>query len=841
MADSLDYSPAERFGRLYVASSQVSHAVVRSHSRDELLCEVTRVLVAYGKFAMAFVAWHDPETQELIPVARSGDSKDYVSRIRVFADERPAGQGPGGRAFRTGAPSIFNDFLNDPRAAHWRVAARDSGWRACAGFPLQMRSKPCAVLLVYAREGDFFGRDEVDLLDQVAGDVSIGLDRLEAEAQRQRAEVELLASQTRLKHALDAGGIGTFEWDVKTGETVWGGYSNRLFGFGPGECHGDTMQFRNRIHPEDLLAVYAAMETGRRDRVPFQYEYRVVWPDGSVHLLSGRAEFYYDNSGEAVRLCAAMVDVTANRRAEEALRETGERLLQATHVARIGVFDHDHVTGVSYWSPEMRAIFGFNAKLTASVEGYTARIHPDDRERVAAAIGRALDPDGDGTYDIEHRLLLSDGSVSWTRHCSRTHFAGEGTARKPIRTVGAVTDITEQKNAEAERARLEQQFFEAQKMESIGRLAGGVAHDFNNILTVIIGYSYLAKMKCEAGHRCLLELEQIEKAANRSRDITRQLLGFSRRQLIDPKPSNLNELLADWQHPLSRLIGEDIELRIVAQPDLWQALLDPSQVHQIVLNLVVNARDAMPKGGRLTIETANAELAEEDCRGHAGVTPGEFVSVAVTDDGAGMSAETMVHVFEPFFTTKEAGKGTGLGLATVYGIVQQNRGLVTVRSALGRGTTFRIYFPRLVPVNVRDFPHTSTAAEIGFGTVLLVEDDDSVREVTKLALESLGFKPLVARDAADALALCARPDLGIRLLLSDLVMAGMMGTELCERARSIRPGLRTLLMSGYSADFIAEDGVLKKGVQLLSKPFTVAELANKIAGVLAPGDDKLFH
>jgi len=833
MADSFDYSLAERFGRLYVASSQVSHAVVRSHSRDELLSEVTRVLVAYGQFAMAFVAWHDPKTQELLPVARAGDSKDYISVIRIFADESPAGQGPGGTAFRTNAPAVFNDFLNDPRAEHWRVAARDSGWRACAGFPIQMKSKPCAALLVYAREDGFFGRDEVELLEQVAGDVSIGLDRLDAEAQRERAEVELRASQTRLKHALDAGGIGTFDWDITTGETVWGGYSEHLFGFGAGESHGDVMEFRNRIHPDDLPAVYAAMEEGRRDRSPFRYEYRVIWPDGAVHLLSGRAEFYYGDSGEAVRLCAAMVDVTANRRAEKALWETGERLLQATHVARIGVFDHDHVTGMSYWSPEMRTIFGFDDEVAASVEAYLTRIHPDDQEYVIAAIGRALDPAGPGTYEIEHRLLLADGSVSWTRHCSRTYFSGEETGRKPIRTVGAVTDITEQRRAEAERVRLEQQFFEAQKMESIGRLAGGVAHDFNNILTVIIGYSYLAKLRCETGGRCLSELEQIEKAANRSRDITRQLLGFSRRQVIDPKPSNLNELLTDWRHPLSRLIGEDIEFRIAAQADLWLASLDPSQVHQIVLNLVVNARDAMPRGGRLTIETTNVELAEEDCRGHVGVTPGDFVSLAVSDDGAGMSAATMAHVFEPFFTTKEAGKGTGLGLATVYGIVQQNRGLVTVASELGRGTTFRIYFPRLVPVGVAPVSRSHAPAEIGFGTVLVVEDDEAVREVTKLTLESIGFTPLIAQDGANALALCARPDLNIRLLLSDLVMAGMMGTDLCERARSVRPGIKTLLMSGYSSDFIAEDGVLKKGVQLLSKPFTVAELANKIAAVLA--------
>jgi two-component system, cell cycle sensor histidine kinase and response regulator CckA len=574
-----------------------------------------------------------------------------------------------------------------------------------------------------------------------------------------------------------------------------------------------------------------AMALAEETRTPFAGEFRVVWPDGSVCWLSGRGEYSYTESGEPIRVHGAVADVSERKRAERALRKSEELLRQAVRVSDIGIFDHDHRTDYIYASPEHRAIQGWGPDEPVTLEKYLERVHVDDRERIREGVRRAHDPAGDGLFDVEHRLVLPDGSVRWTSTRSQTFFAGEGVSRRPVRTVGAVRDITGQKQAEKERKKLERQLFEAQKMESIGRLAGGVAHDFNNMLTVILGCADLAKSAPSDGY--LKYLEEIEKAANRSREMVRQLLGFSRRQIIAPKPANLNSLLADMEGTLARLIGEDIELRFLLEPDLWTAMLDRSQIHQILLNLVVNARDAMPNGGGLTIKTANVELSEQQSRMQVGSKSGQYVVMAVSDNGVGMSQETMAHAFEPFFTTKEPAKGTGLGLATVYGIAQQNGGFVSVHSELGKGSTFVIYLPRARGGDeLAEETASPPPSVVGAGTILLVEDDELVRRVTTAALESIGYTPLVASGPEEALRLCAQPGAEIQLMVIDVVMPGMTGAELRDQARAILPRVKTLFMSGYTSNVIAERGVLKKGVHFIQKPFSIEELGKKVAETL---------
>jgi PAS domain S-box-containing protein len=517
---------------------------------------------------------------------------------------------------------------------------------------------------------------------------------------------------------------------------------------------------------------------------------------------------------------------------ESALHESEERLRQAVRVSHIGIFDHDHRTDRIYVSPELRVIQGYGPDEPVTIDTYIERVHVEDRERIREAVRRAHDPAGDGLFDVEHRIVFPDDSIRWTSTRSQTFFEGEGAARRPVRTVGAVRDITEQKRAGEEQKKLAEQLFEAQKMETIGRLAGGVAHDFNNMLTVILGYAALAKSQAAPSDKHLKYLEEIEKAGNRSREMVWQLLGFSRRQIITPKPANLNRLLADMEMTLARLIGEDIELCFLPAPDLWMALLDISQIHQIVLNLVVNARDAMPHGGRLTIGTANVELSEEQCRMQGQSKPGQYVVLSVSDNGNGMSKETMAHMFEPFFTTKEPGKGTGLGLATVYGIVQQNGGFVSVHSELCTGSTFSIYLPRARDEGELAEETALPPASTGAGTILLVEDDELVRRVTTAALESIGYTPLVANGPEEALRLCAQPGAEIQLMLTDVVMAGMTGAQLWDQARAILPQIKTLFMSGYTSNVIAEHGVLKKGVHFIQKPFSIAELGKKLVETL---------
>jgi len=395
--------------------------------------------------------------------------------------------------------------------------------------------------------------------------------------------------------------------------------------------------------------------------------------------------------------------------------------------------------------------------------------------------------------------------------------------------MGSFVDITERKRAEEEKAKLESQLLQAQKMESIGRLAGGVAHDFNNMLSVILGYAALMKSRLPAGDPLMNHVLEIEKAGIHSRDITSQLLAFSRKQIIAPRPVNLNDLITATRTTIARLIGEDIDLHFFPEKDIGKIKIDPSQVDQIVMNLAVNARDAMPGGGKLTIETETVHLDEAYCRQHLGSTPGQYVLLAVSDNGVGMDTDTLSHVFEPFFTTKEVGKGTGLGLATVYGIVRQNGGFINIYSEPGKGTMFKIYFPRIMEEEIMELEKAvETPFSSGTGTILLVEDDAMVRGMAAALLEEIGYNVLIAKTPMEALSICEKRDTSIDLLLTDVVMPEMKGTELRDRINAIRPGIKVLFMSGYTSNVIVHHGVLEEGVRFIHKPFSMQDLAAKV-------------
>jgi nitrogen-specific signal transduction histidine kinase len=393
-------------------------------------------------------------------------------------------------------------------------------------------------------------------------------------------------------------------------------------------------------------------------------------------------------------------------------------------------------------------------------------------------------------------------------------------------------DITERKRAEEEMATLQEQLRQSQKMEAIGRLAGGIAHDFNNLLTVIKGYSQLSLPELKEGDPLKGNIEEIKRAADRAANLTRQLLAFSRRQVMEMKVIDLNTILQDLHKMLLRVIGEDIELATVLAEDLGRAKTDPSQIEQVIINLAVNARDAMPNGGKLTIETANIELDEIYARNHIAVTPGRYVMFAVSDTGVGMTPEVRERVFEPFFTTKEKGKGTGLGLSTVYGIVKQSEGNIWVYSEPGKGTTFKIYLPRadepleeLKKVEIKEIPH-------GSETILVVEDEEEVRKLTVAVLKKYGYTVLEAPQGLDAFLICEEHKGLIHLLVTDVVMPKMSGRELADRVATIRPEIKVLYMSGYTDNTISHHGILEEGIDYIQKPFTVEGMARKIREVL---------
>ncbi|MCX6538498.1 MAG: PAS domain-containing protein [Acidobacteria bacterium] len=516
--------------------------------------------------------------------------------------------------------------------------------------------------------------------------------------------------------------------------------------------------------------------------------------------------------------------------AQRALRESVERFQLANRATFIAIWDVDLQTDKLWWSDNLQALFGYQAKeIEPGLEFWTRCIHPEDLERVNAGLQAALDSDRESWSDAYH-FRRKDGSYAAVE--DRGYIARDAAGR-PIRILGTMQDVTERKRAEEEKARLEGQLQQAQKMESVGRLAGGVAHDFNNMLGVILGHTEMALDQVDPAQPLHADLQEIRKAACRSVDLTRQLLAFARKQIVAPQVLDLNETVAGMLKMLHRLIGEDLDLTWQPGADLWPVKVDPSQIDQILANLCVNARDAIADVGKVTIETGSSTFDEDYCAVHAGFVPGTYVRLAVSDDGCGMDKDTLPHVFEPFFTTKAIGEGTGLGLATVYGIVKQNNGFINVYSEPGQGTTFTIYLPRHVG-KAGQAPTEGAAGPAlrGHETILLVEDESAILRLATRMLEHQGYTVLAESTPGEAIRVAREYTGQIHLLMTDVVMPEMNGRDLARNLLSSYPHLKRLFMSGYTANVIAHHGVLDEGVHFIQKPFSPKDLAAKVREAL---------
>jgi two-component system cell cycle sensor histidine kinase/response regulator CckA len=518
-------------------------------------------------------------------------------------------------------------------------------------------------------------------------------------------------------------------------------------------------------------------------------------------------------------------DITSRKQAEEALRESEDRYRDLVEHSQDLICTHDLSGRLLSVNPEPTRILGYsqNELLSVSMRDFLV---PEVREEFDAYLDKIA---SEGHARGLMRVLTRDGKERIWEY--NNTLRTEGLVQPIVR--GLARDITERVEAERALKKTQEQFLQAQKMEAVGRLAGGVAHDFNNILTIINGYADLLLERMPEGCVEHDQLQDIRKAGERAASLTQQLLAFSRKQVIQPTVLDLNLLVAGMEKMLQRLVGEDIIFVRKLSPSLGRIKAGAAQIDQVMMNLTVNARDAMPRGGTLTIETANLEFGEESAQTHPDVVPGNYVLLTVSDTGVGMDAETLQHIFEPFFTTKTLKKGTGLGLSTVFGIVRQSGGLLSVSSEPGQGTTFKIYFPRIdAPAQIAAGKAVDSTSGLGNETILLVEDEPGVRALAQEVLETKGYQVLAAGDAKEAESLSAGYPGTIQLLLTDVIMPGLNGKELADRLQHMRPNIKVIFMSGYTSEFISQQGILEPGISLIPKPFSPRDLLVKIRQTL---------
>jgi PAS domain S-box-containing protein len=506
----------------------------------------------------------------------------------------------------------------------------------------------------------------------------------------------------------------------------------------------------------------------------------------------------------------------ARAQAEAKYRTLVEQVNAITYIAEIGIDGPWH-----YVSPQIESILGYKPEEWLAISAkWAEQIHPDDLPIVKAA----EESSAKGLpFQAEFRAKRKDGREVWLSdngvivHGNNSHAVMEG----------IIVDITERKV-------LETQLQQSRKMEAVGRLAGGIAHDFNNLLTIITGYTDLALSRPTVPLDLRNDIERIENAAARAAALVRQLLAFSRKQVLQPKTLDLNAIVVNMDKLLRRLIDEHIEMTTLVEDNLGKVKADPAQIEQVIMNLVVNARDAMPKGGRIVLETSNVELDSSYAIEHVPTKPGKYVMLAVSDNGVGMDEQTVAHIFEPFFTTKESGRGTGLGLSTVYGIVKQSGGYIWVYSELGKGSTFKVYLPRVEDaVEPEETKAVSFPEQRGSEVVLLVEDEDAVRDLVRTILTGQGYEVIVAQDPHHAESVASKFLGEIHLLLTDVVMPGASGRELATKIMASRPGIRVLYMSGYTENVVTSGGMLERGLAFLQKPFSPAVLIQRIREVLS--------
>ena len=700
-----------------------------------------------------------------------------------------------------------------------RSGIKKAGWSAD-----KIKKISGKALRMVCRDGKVIETEfSVSPLTNAQGEVTGHVGAIKDVTARVRAELKVKENKEYLEELLKSSPASIYVLEIKGRKlkpTFVSGNLKTLLGYPPEIYLNDPGWWLSKIHPKDLDQALKNQERIFKGET-FAHEYRFLKADNEYIWIRDTARVVKDEHNKPVRVIGSWIDITGRKKMEEELRI----LAMALKSVREYVSITDTENRIIFVNDAFQKAYGYTLE---ELIGQEISILKDRKElpQTEMILDETLNKGG---WEGELLNVRKDGTV-FPIHLSTSVIYDQN--KQPIALIGVARDLSQMQELEA-------QLRQSQKMEAIGRLAGGVAHDFNNLLTIILGYCQLSFTKLGPDHPAFANLKQIEGAGKRAADLTRQLLAFSRKQILQPKIIDINQILKNMEKMLRRIIGEDVDLKLILEPDIRYIKADPGQLEQVVMNLCVNARDAMPAGGKLIIETKNVYLDERYVSKHKSSRVGWFVMLAVSDTGTGIQKQHLEHIFEPFFTTKEAGKGTGLGLSTIYGIVKQSDGNIWVYSEPGKGTTFKIYLPVTQTIDSEKEQISSATTNLsGKASILLVEDDQAVRQLTSEGLKEYGYTVYVAAGGAQAMEMAKNKKLKIDLLLTDLVMPSMNGKELAQRIKEMYPNIRTIYMSGYTDNSLIATEIIDKNDLMIQKPFTPQQLAAVIKKALSPDAEK---
>lgn len=796
--------------------------LLRAVDEQALLQEICNVICDEAGYRLAWVGYAENDDAKTIrPVAWAGCDDGYVADAKLsWSDDTERGQGPSGTAIRTGELVCIQDFMTDPRMAPWRESALKRGYHSGIALPLKdERSTTYGVLMIYHPKPNAMTPDEIQLMETLSNDLAFGINTIRMRDEHRRAEEELRKSEERYRTVAEF----TYDWEYwvsSAGSLVYVSPScERITGFSAQELLSDPGLMERIVHPEDRKTVSEHTHVARRldPERSYSIDFRIVRRDGQIRWISHACRPVHGEAGQPLGRRASNRDITERKQIEMALKQSEERYRHIMENSLSGTFLYQDGRSV-YANERLAKMVGYTVEGLLSI-AFLDVIHPDDRHMVRELVEARLSG-RDVPNRHELRLLHKSGRTVWTEVLShRIDYQG----RPAI--LGNIADVTQGRV-------LEQQLREAQKMEAIGTLTGGIAHDFNNVLQVALGYSELLLADADMPVQCRDDLSKIYDSAKRGADLVQRLLTFSRRTEINPQPLDLNLRVMELRKMLERTLPKMVDIRLIQDAKLSKINADKTAIDQVIMNLAVNARDAMPEGGKLQFETADVTLDEEYATTHLDVEPGPYVLLTVTDTGSGMDRDTLEHIFEPFFTTKGVGEGTGLGLAIVHGIVKQHGGHVQCYSEVGRGTTFKLYFPALSLHEELEEASVGEMLRGGSETILLVDDDKLIRDVGSRILQRVGYTVITASTGKEALEVYRSGSEEIDLVLLDLIMPEMGGARCLEGLLSLNPSVKVVIASGYSGDAHSRQTLESAAKGFVNKPFDIRRVLQVVRNVL---------